>query len=263
MLNHNPLISVIVATHNRAHILYETIKSILHQTYQNFELIIIDDNSNDNTYDIISSFNNSKIKYHLLKISSGGPAIPRNIGIKYSNGIYIAFCDDDDIWKKNKLEIQIKFLLENNYDLVSGNIHCFKNDISKIIFSSSNRKILNIYDLILTNQINTSTVLLKKTENLEFNESKIFLNNGEDYLLWLKLYKKKYKFGFIKESLVYYRVWDENISSRNISSLNLKKIRLKLLFSKEYPEFFIIFFCYISIIINLSKYLLKKIIYKR
>jgi teichuronic acid biosynthesis glycosyltransferase TuaG len=259
--NNKSLVSIIVATHNRASTLKDTVKSILLQTYENFELIIIDDNSVDHTYDIVSSFSDHRIKYFLLKESSGGPALPRNLGIKNSIGSYIAFCDDDDIWKRNKLEIQIKYLQKNNLDLVSTNIDCFTNDVTNIIFSSKNRKIFNIYDLILTNQINTSTVLLKKNKDLEFNESKHFLSNGEDYLLWLKLYKKKYKFGFLNESLVFYRVWNGNISSRNTKQINLTKIKIKFIFFKENPEFLIFLFCYISIMINILKFMYKKIFF--
>jgi teichuronic acid biosynthesis glycosyltransferase TuaG len=261
MQNNNPLVSIIVTTHNRADLLLETVNSILQQTYVDFELLIIDDNSTDHTSKVISLINDNRIKYYCLDECSGGPAVPRNIGIKNSRGIYIAFCDDDDIWKINKLEIQIRFLIDNNLDLVSSNMDCFENNILNIIFSSKNRKIFNIYDLILTNQINTSSVLLKKSIHSHFNESKVFIS-VEDYLLWLNLYKKNYKFGFIKDSLVYYRVWHSNISSKNIKNLNLLKVRLKLFFSREHPDLFIILFCYISILINFSKYLVKKIIYK-
>jgi len=262
MQNYKPFISVIVTTYNRADILSDTINSILQQTYTNFELIIVDDYSTDHTSTIISSFKDERIKYLLLEKCSGGPALPRNIGINNSKGVYIAFCDDDDIWKNNKLDLQLNYLLEYEYDLVCSNIDCFKNNISNIIFTSKNRKILNIYDLILTNQINTSTVLLRKSSYIHFNESYEFIS-VEDYLLWLNLYKKNYKFGFINDSLVYYRLWHSNISSKNIRNINLLKIRLKLFFSREHPNLLILIFCYISILVNLLKYLVKKIIFIR
>ena len=260
MIN-SPLVSIIVTTYNRSSTLKDTINSILSQTFSNFELLIIDDNSIDNTLNVVTSFKDHRIKYHQLKKNFGGPAFPRNYGISISAGSYIAFCDDDDIWKYNKLEVQVEYIRENKLDIVSSNIFVFSNKIDNIIKVSKNRLVYNIYDLLLTNQINTSTVLLKKSSFVKFSESKDFLSHGEDYLLWLKLYKNNYKFGFIEQPLVYYRIWDNNISNKNLSNINLIKIKLKYVFCKENPTVIIIIFCFISILINLMKYVIKKIFY--
>ena len=103
----SPLVSVVLTTYNRADLISETIESILSQTFRNFELIVVDDGSTDNTEEVVRSYNDERV--HYIKTDNwGGPAKPRNIGIKKAKGEYIAFCDDDDLWLPNKLEVQLK-----------------------------------------------------------------------------------------------------------------------------------------------------------
>jgi teichuronic acid biosynthesis glycosyltransferase TuaG len=224
MFNHNPLVSIIVTTYNRSDFLLETVHSILQQTYLNFELLIIDDNSTDHTKKVISLIDDERIKYYCLSECSGGPAKPRNFGINIASGIYIAFCDDDDIWVKNKLSIQINYLTKYNLDLVSSNMFIFKDQLSNIICVTKNNNVISLTSFILKNQINTSTVILKKSKLVNFNQGIEFLNCGEDYLLWLQLYTNKYTFGFIDEPLVYYRITDSNISHKSWKSSHIIKI---------------------------------------
>ena len=98
-----PLISVIIPTYQRRDKLKITLKSVLSQTYTNYEVLIMDDGSNDGTKEMVNSLNDSRIFYNWQK-NTGGPAKPRNNGIKIAKGDWIAFLDDDDVWKENKLE---------------------------------------------------------------------------------------------------------------------------------------------------------------
>ncbi len=102
----NPTVSVIIPTYNRANLVSRAIKSVLNQTYQDFEIIVVDDCSEDNTEEIVKSFNDSRIRYIKHKKNKGGSAA-RNTGIKRARGKYIAFLDDDDEWLPSKLEKQI------------------------------------------------------------------------------------------------------------------------------------------------------------
>lgn len=115
----NLKISVIITTYNRPELLQETVTSVLNQTYTNFELIIIDDCSDNETRDCIAKFDDKRIIYHRNAINMHLSA-SRNIGIDISSGNYLCFLDDDDIWNENKLKLQIdKFrMIENNYGLV-------------------------------------------------------------------------------------------------------------------------------------------------
>ena len=101
-----PTISIIIPTFNRAHLLERTINSVLKQTYTDFEIIIIDDASQDNTKDIVQRFKNKNIKYLRQNENKGAPAA-RNRGIQEAKGRYIAFLDSDDEWVPEKLEKQL------------------------------------------------------------------------------------------------------------------------------------------------------------
>ena len=112
----SPLVSVIMLTYNRANLVPYAIQSILNQTYQNFELIIINDASTDNTSDIISKYaKDPRIKI-ITNTTNKGIVYNRNLGIKLSQGKYISWLDDDDLAEKNKLEEQVKFL-EKHQDI--------------------------------------------------------------------------------------------------------------------------------------------------
>ena len=96
-----PLISVIIPTYQRRNKLKSTLQSILTQTYSNYEVLIMDDGSTDGTKEMVNLFNDPRIFYNWQK-NTGGPANPRNNGIKIAKGDWIAFLDDDDVWKENK-----------------------------------------------------------------------------------------------------------------------------------------------------------------
>lgn len=219
-----PKVSVIVTTYNRKEYLTETIQSILNQTYQDFELIVVDNFSNYDFFALIESFKSEKI-IPLQNQNNGIIAVNRNVGINYAKGEYIAFCDDDDIWIKNKLNIQMKIVKETNCDLLSSNMLYFDENITKITGKSKNKKIRNLKDLITKNQINTSTVLVKNTKELFFKEDRNLIAI-EDYALWLDLFIKGISFEFINQPLVFYRVGQHNINKKNWDIINLKMIYL-------------------------------------
>jgi glycosyltransferase involved in cell wall biosynthesis len=102
-------VSIIIPTYNRANLIGETIRSVLNQTYTNWELLIIDDGSQDNTNEVVSAFSDNRISYFLIK-HCGIFGKVRNEGIKISKGDYIAFLDSDDLWSPDKLQIQLDLL---------------------------------------------------------------------------------------------------------------------------------------------------------
>ncbi len=121
------LISVVVPTYNRGDLIRRTVDSVLSQTYSNFELIIVDDASTDNTEEIISSYKDSRIRYIKLDENTHGTR-PRNTGILQSQGEYIALLDSDDEWLPNKLEKQLDFIKRSGQ---TDNIVCFTGLIVK------------------------------------------------------------------------------------------------------------------------------------
>lgn len=117
-LNYQPAVSVIIPTFNRTDFLKLTIQSVLNQTFQDFEIIVVDDGTPNSSNEVVCE-KIDKVKYIKIE-NSGGPAKPRNIGIREAKGKYIAFVDDDDLWLSTKLEIQVA-ILENNPDF--GLVH--------------------------------------------------------------------------------------------------------------------------------------------
>ena len=113
-MNNYGIVSIITPTYNCGRFIAETIKSVLAQTYSNWEMIIVDDCSTDNTAEIVSKYNDPRITYHCLEHNSGA-AIARNTALKMAKGRWIAFLDSDDLWLPDKLERQLCFMTDNNY----------------------------------------------------------------------------------------------------------------------------------------------------
>ena len=110
----NELVSIIMPSYNTAKFISKTIESVLEQTYKNWELLIVDDCSTDNTDEIVSKYDDDRIIYLKNKKNSGA-AVSRNKALKNAKGKWIAFLDSDDLWLPEKLERQLKFMVQNNY----------------------------------------------------------------------------------------------------------------------------------------------------
>ncbi len=204
------LVSIITPCFNSALYIEETIKSIINQTYHNWELILIDDNSNDNTLEIINSFGDRRIKCFYNK-ENMGPAYSRNLGLSKAKGRFISFCDSDDIWNKNKLEIQLKFMVNNevpisytSYSLIDSD----GRDLNKIIRS---KKKIDYYDYLKSTIIGMSTSMIdnSKVKKIHFHD----LRTRQDTYLWISLLKIGHKAYGIDDVLVKYRIHNNSISS--------------------------------------------------
>jgi len=218
--SYSHLISVIIPAFNSKEFIQQTINSVLKQTYQNFEIIIVDDESTDDTISIIKdlSAKDKRISYFQVP-HSGRPSVPRNFGAEKSKGEFIAFLDADDIWVKNKLEQQLhKFEKHPDYILVYsmsvtfGDINIFSPDyeVLPLLYKVCRTK----KDLIAKgNSITCSSVLIKKEDFKKvggFDEDpKLQI---EDYDLWIRLGELG-NFGFIPRIQTYYRVHDKQFSA--------------------------------------------------
>ncbi len=166
-----PLVSIIMPTYNRRRIIGKSIESVLQQTYSNFELIIIDDGSTDNTDEYINSFTDGRIRYIRYKKNKGA-CHARNRGLKAAKGEYIAFLDSDNIWSKDYLRSRIdKFeMLGIRYGLIWGPIKIYeKNKRPRIFPNKEMQKKLKkikrkqlIREMIFNNQIDTNSTMLRK-----------------------------------------------------------------------------------------------------
>tara|TARA_A100001011_G_scaffold397675_1_gene499454 strand:- start:1462 stop:2175 length:714 start_codon:yes stop_codon:yes gene_type:complete len=210
----------------------KSILSVMHQTYSNLELIIVyDDESLDDYHYILNiseKFKNIKIIKNDKNVGAGES---RNIGIKSANGNLVAFIDADDYWYKEKLEKQIKFLDENNYQFIFCNyIKKNKNREKKILFKN---KYLDYFSLLKSCDIGLSTVLVK-TDLINKN---LFPNlvTKEDYVVWLKITKNNINAYCLDETLV---IW--NNSKNSLSSNIIQKILDGYKVYKVYQNFSIL-----------------------
>jgi glycosyltransferase involved in cell wall biosynthesis len=216
-----PKISVIIPTYNRAEFVQSAIQSVLGQTFQDFEILVVDEisqalYSNDNTRDAVNSFGDRRVKY--LRIERKGVSPARNLGITNSNGKYIAFLDDDDEWLPQKLKLQVD-LLENSRSVIGGvytGLVVVDRSTGLILRRVVPKKRGNLLDdLCIENCVGTASTVLLRRECLQkvgvFDEGIVF---GEDYDLWIRI-SREFHFECIEEPLVRYSVHMNNSLSNH------------------------------------------------
>ena len=123
----SPIVSVVTPCYNSGNYIGETIESVISQTFQDWEMIIVDDCSDDNSAAIITQYveKDSRIKYFKTEKRTGSPSAPRNIGVNNSSGQYIAFLDSDDLWLPHKLESQLEYIKRTKSSFVYSNYKRF------------------------------------------------------------------------------------------------------------------------------------------
>tara|TARA_X000000950_G_scaffold67535_1_gene83408 strand:- start:599 stop:1465 length:867 start_codon:yes stop_codon:yes gene_type:complete len=212
-------ISIIIPYHKKKFFFKETIQSINNQSYKNFEVIIIYDDTDKSELNYVKKIiNNFKFRKKLIinnKIIGAG--LSRNKGIKVSKGEYIAFCDADDLWNKDKLKIQLRFMKDEKI-LFSHSNYFIINHASKKIGSFKVPKNISYNQLIKSCDIGLSSVMISKLlikKNLFSN-----LKTKEDYLLWIKLIRHLKNFKSINENLIYWRYLRNSLSSSSIQKLD-------------------------------------------
>jgi teichuronic acid biosynthesis glycosyltransferase TuaG len=212
------LVSIIIPYYKKREYITATIHSVLKQTYKNIEVIIIYDDQLKKDLKFIKSLVSLDKRIALIiNKKSLGAGLSRNNGIKKSKGKYISFIDADDIWEKNKLELQIKYMKKKNY-LISHTSYKIIDKENNILNSRIARDFNNISELLKSCDIGLSSVVAKKDI---FNEQCSFANlkTKEDFVLWLFLLKQNIKIGSIKKNLMYWRKLDSSLSSSTIQKL--------------------------------------------
>lgn len=211
----NHLVSIITACYNSEKYISDTIKSILNQTHQNWELLLVDDCSADRTVEVIKSFQKSDVRIKLLKLSiNSGAAVARNEAIKVSNGRFIAFLDSDDKWLPLKLEKQIAFMISNGYNFSHTAyelIDEFGNPLNEIVEPAS---ILSYNDMLYSNKIGCLTAIYD--QSILGKVYMPLLRKRQDYGLWLRILKQGSKAHGLPKVLSQYRQTNGSISSNKI-----------------------------------------------
>ena len=208
------LVSIIMPTYNCAKFIGKTIESVIAQTYENWELIIVDDCSKDNTEEVVSKYKDNRIKYHRLKNNSGA-AVARTEAMKKASGSYMAFLDSDDLWKKDKLEKQLEFMNKNNYNFTCTEYEQIDEEGNKLNKVIKVKKRADYNRILLDCPVGNSTVMYNVEKLGKFEVPNIRKRN--DDALWLQILKKeKYIYG-MPDILMEYRIRSNSISSNKLS----------------------------------------------
>jgi len=221
-------ISIVVPVHNSGLFLEETIRSVIEQTHDDWELLLVDDGSTDNSADICRSFEKEDSRIKLLTKDNGGQASARNHGIMNAKYDWIAFLDSDDIYAPNRLSRQVEivktveadFYYGAGYKFKSGDDHLLNKELIEWKYGEFTGK--QFFKILYHScAVNINTVLVKKSRILEiglFNEEDI-QRGTEDRELWLRIACKSKRVYGDSEPTVYYRQHDNNISKQKANIL--------------------------------------------
>ena len=199
------LVSIIMPSYNASRFITESIKSVIVQTYQNWELLIADDCSKDSSVEVIKKIidKDQRIKlFSLLK--NVGAAAARNVAIEHANGQYIAFLDCDDVWEPEKLERQLAFMKENKYAFTYSEYYVMEEDGKKTGSFIRIPSSLSYRQYLRNTIIGCLTVVIDRNIVGDFRMP--LIKSSHDMALWLLIMKRGYKAYGIKEVLAGYRL---------------------------------------------------------
>lgn len=242
------LVSIITPTYNSALYIGETIESVLKQSYKNWEMIIVDDCSIDNTKGIVEGYmqKDFRIRYYKLEANSGA-AIARNRAMELAKGKYMAFLDSDDLWASNKLEYQLLFMENNGYPFSCTSYSQISESGKSLNRTIKAKNKVNYNRLLLDCPVGNSSVMYDVSKMGKFEVPNIRKRN--DDALWLKMLKKEEYIWGLSDCLMYYRIRPNSIS---INKLNLLKYHWCLYRRIEHLSilrslFHIFFWCFLKI----------------
>lgn len=203
------LVSIIMPNYNGAKYLPETINSVLAQTYQNWELLFVDDCSTDNSLEIIRSYNDSRIKI-LQNDKNSGAAISRNYALREAKGKWIAFLDSDDLWMPEKLSKQIAFMQENDYSFSFTHYYFDKSGYELKAFAP--QKDVYTYNTILKHCYIACPTVIYNSIKVGKVYMPIEAIKREDFACWLEILKNNIKAYCLHECLTTVKIHSDSVS---------------------------------------------------
>ena len=234
-INQNPLVSVIINCHNGEKYLDNCIKSVLNQTYKNWEIIFFDNNSSDKSRELIKSYSDQRIKY-FRSIKTHTLYKARNLAVNKSNAEFITFLDVDDWWVKTKLEEQIIFFLSNpSLDIIYSNLYLFfQKNLSKKIFIKKIKNKNITQNLVNKFEMPILTSMIKREffKKVKFNNNFTIIGDLDFFIRASTIGKIK----GIKKPLAYYRYHENNLSKKKIN-LQIKELKLWISKVRNRQEF--------------------------
>jgi teichuronic acid biosynthesis glycosyltransferase TuaG len=212
------LVSIITPSFNSEKFIAGTIQSVQNQTYHNWEMIIVDDCSSDKTVSIAEYFANNDNRITVYKLDkNSGTGIARNTGLEKASGKYIAFLDADDLWKPNKLEIQVNFLRNNNLPFTFSFYDCINEQGTELNKRVEAPRNLAYRQLFFCNYVGNLTGIYDVNYFGKIAISSI--RKRQDWMLWLTILKKVKSANPIAESLAFYRIRENSISASKVNLL--------------------------------------------
>ena len=199
----NPIVSVIIPTYNRAHLIGRAIRSVLEQTYRDFELIVVDDASTDNTEEVVKSFNDGRLRYIRLGENTGTSSVPRNTGIKAAGGEYVALLDSDDEWFPEKLEKQInKFKsVSSDVGVISCGSVCIIEQTGEKLFDFIPVRRGDVFKYMVEETVLGDTTPLVRKECFDkVGGYDTEFSSAQSWDMWIRV-SQYYKFDFVPEIL--------------------------------------------------------------
>lgn len=243
------LVSIITPCYNSAKTIGLTIDSVISQTYVDWELIIVDDCSVDNSLDVINSKLRDDLKITVIPLKNNvGAAEARNIALRKAKGRYIAFLDSDDIWISTKLRTQILFMSSNRYAFSFTSYQVISEDGKKYLKVINAPKQIDYYQYLKNTIIGCLTVIVDRDTIGYFEMPNI--RSSHDMALWLNLLKRGYKAYGLNEVLGYYRSVDNsNSAKKGKAALDVWRVYRKI----EGLSFFYSLYCFFCYAYNAMK----------
>lgn len=214
------LISVIVPCYNQAHFLEETLDSILNQTYTNWECVIVNDGSPDNTESIAMEWVKKDQRFQYVKKENGGLSSARNKGLEIVKGDFIQFLDSDDLLSSDKFEKSIEVIEQENAEVVISNFIRFKKNLNQLKRAFCKLEdqtftyetILLQWDRLFSIPIHCGLFKRTTIQNVRFNER---LKAKEDWMFWIETFKSNPKVSFINQQMAQYRMHSQGMTKNN------------------------------------------------
>lgn len=202
------LVSIITPAYNAAKFIGEAIESVLAQSYQNWELIIVDDGSKDNTVEIVKSYNDRRIILHKLEKNSG-VAVAMNTAISLAHGTLLAFLDADDVWKPDKLKKHTDFMVTNHYGFTFSAYEIMREGKNKVVHAPKSQN----YGQYMRNTVIGTSVAMLDMDIIGHDFKMVNLKKDLDSMTWAKLLREGHVAYGLDESLAYYRKVETSISN--------------------------------------------------
>ena len=199
------LVSIIMPSYNAARFIGESINSVLLQTYSNWELLIVDDCSKDNSVEVVRKFANIDKRVVLFSLEKNvGAAAARNVAIEHAQGQYIAFLDSDDVWDEYKLEKQLAFMKQYSYVFTFSNYYVMEENGKKTENIVKVPSSLSYHQYLRNTIIGCLTVIIDRQQTGDFKMP--LIKSSHDMALWLLIMKRGFKAYGLKDVLAGYRL---------------------------------------------------------